>query len=182
MQALYDFFPVIAFGIFYYFYGIYAATASAMAASAIQVAVFWLKNKRFEKIQTTTCILILVLGAATLIFHKTIFIKWKPSVIYWIFGLVLLGNELLQKKPLLQSLLDNKIKLPTSIWKRITWIWSSFFIAMGLVNLYFAYMYSTKIWVYFKVFGTTALTLAFIFAQALYLAKHIQHAEPNHEQ
>jgi intracellular septation protein len=174
MQALYDFFPIICFGIFYYFYGIYVATASAMVASFLQVLVYWIRHKRFEKIQTTTCILILVLGAATLIFHKTIFIKWKPSIIYWLFGCALAGSQIFKKKPLLQNLLDGKIKLAPVVWARLTWIWALFFLAMGFLNLWFAYMYSTEVWVYFKVIGTTGLTLIFVVAQAFYLAKHIQ--------
>lgn len=173
MQALLDFFPVIAFGIFYFLYGIYAATAAAMVTSLLQVGIHWLRFKKLDKIQSVTCILIVVLGAATLLFHKSIFIKWKPSIIYWLFGIVLLVSHLMSPQPLLQKLLHQKIKLKSLIWKRLNVIWAAFFIIMGFLNLYVAYSYSTKLWVYFKVVGTLGLTIIFIFGQALYLAKHI---------
>lgn len=174
MQALLDFFPIIFFGLFYFWHGIYAATAAAMVTSAIQVAIHWLRFKKIDKIQGTTCLLILVLGAATLVLHNSIFIKWKPSVIYWLFAIVLLVSHLMSPQPLLQKLLHQKIKLNSVIWKRLNIIWASFFTLMGCLNIYVAYAYSTKAWVYFKVFGTLGLTVLFIFGQALYLAKHIE--------
>ncbi|MDF1759580.1 MAG: septation protein A [Coxiellaceae bacterium] len=174
MQALLDFFPVIAFGVFYFIYGIYAATAAAMVTSGIQVAIHWFRFRKFEKIQTITFIMIIVLGSATLLLHKSIFIKWKPSVIYWLFAVVLLGSHLMSPQPLMQKLLHQKIKLKDVIWKRLNVIWAVFFTFMGFLNIYMAYNYSTKVWVYFKVIGTLGLTILFIFAQALYLAKHVQ--------
>lgn len=174
MQALLDFFPVIVFGVFYYFQGIYVATASAMAASFLQVSIHWLRFKRFDKIQLATFFMIFILGTATLLFHKAIFIKWKPSLIYWLFSLVLLGSHLMSPQPLMQKLLHQKIKLKDFVWKRLNVIWAVFFALMGSLNLYVAYHYSTKVWVYFKVFGTLGMTLLFIFLQALYLAKHIE--------
>lgn len=180
MQALYDFIPIICFGIFYYFYGIYAATASAMAASALQVIYQWLRYQRAEKIQIVTCGLILVLGGATLAFHESIFIKWKPSVIYWLFGLILLFSQYIKKQPLLESFLGDKITLPRDIWHKLTLAWASFFIVMGALNIYIAYVFSTTTWVYFKVFGTTSISILFIVGQALYLAKHVS-SEHNHD-
>ena len=174
MQAFYDFFPIIAFGIFYYFFGIYVATAAAMVASAIQLIITWLKHKKLDKIQTVTFVLIFVLGGATIIFHNPLFIKWKPSVIYWLFGVLLIGNQWMSKKPFLKNMLESKIKLPESVWAKLTWMWAVFFLAMGCANTFVAYLYSTKIWVYFKVFGTLGFTLAFVVIQAFYLAKYIE--------
>ncbi len=174
MQALLDFFPVIAFGVFYFLYGIYAATAAAIVTSGIQVVIHWFRFRKFDKIQTITFLMIFVLGGATLLLHKSIFIKWKPSVIYWLFAIVLLGSHLMSPQPLMQKLLHQKIKLKDAIWKRLNVIWAAFFLIMGFVNLYVAYAFTTKVWVYFKVFGTLGLTILFIFIQALYLAKHIQ--------
>lgn len=181
MQALLDFFPVIIFGAFYYFYGLYAATAAAMVASLLQVGVHWLRFKKLDKLQLTTFLMITVLGGATLLFHKAIFIKWKPSVIYWLFSVVLLVSHWISPKPLMQKLLHQKIKLKDPVWKRLNVIWAGFFGLMGLINIYIAYHFSTKVWVYFKVFGTLGLTLVFIFLQALYLAKHVED-EHNSEQ
>ena len=87
---------------------------------------------------------------------------------------MLTGNQLLKKKPLMQRLLEEKVTLPEPIWAKISWVWGYFFLGMGFLNMYFAYMYSTKVWVYFKVIGTTGLTLIFVIAQAFYLAKHIE--------
>ncbi len=173
MKLLYDYFPIICFFIAYKLYGIYVATAVTIGASILQVAFFWLKNRRFETIHLITLAFVVVLGGATLIFHKAIFIKWKPSIIYWIFSIVLIGSHFFTTKPLLHRLLSSKISLPLKIWARLNITWAIFFLLLGFLNLYVVYNYSTSSWVNFKLFGTLGLTLVFIIAQTLYMARHM---------
>jgi len=174
MQALYDFFPVLVFGIVYYFFGIYYATASFIITSTIQVIFHRLRFKSFSSMQVITMFLVWVLGGATLIFHNVMFIKWKPSVIYILFALILIGCEIFSKKSPLKHLLGTQITLPTPVWKKLSIIWAIFFIFMALLNLWVAYHFSTKDWVYFKVIGCLALTVIFLIAQSFYIAPYIK--------
>jgi len=174
MKFLFDYFPIICFFIAYKFGGIYVATAVAMAASALQLAGYWLKHRRFEKLHVITFIFIIVLGSLTLIFHKSIFVKWKPTIVYWIFSGVLFGSHFFAKKPVMQSMLADKVSLPDKVWPRLNMSWAIFFLALGILNLYVVYNYNTNAWVNFKLFGTLILMLAFIIGQAFYIAKHMK--------
>lgn len=145
-----------------------------MVASVLQIAIYWLIYKRTEKVHLITLAFILVLGGATLFFHKAIFIQWKPSVIYWIFGLLLIFSHVIGKKPIIHRLLGDKIQLPKKIWGRINFAWGVFFILLGFLNLYVVYHYSTNAWVNFKLFGTLGLTLLFALIQVLYLSRYVK--------
>jgi intracellular septation protein len=174
MQALYDFFPIAVFAIVYYFFGIYPATASLIITSTIQVIYHRLRFKSFSSVQVITMVLVWVFGGATLFFHNVLFIKWKPSVIYLLFALILLVGELFLKKSPLKQFLGTKLSLPDLVWKRLSIIWSAFFIFMALVNLWVAYHFSTKEWVYFKVVGCLALTVLFLIGQSFYIAPYLK--------
>ncbi len=174
MKFLFDYFPIIIFFVAYKVWNIYVATALTMAAAVIQVGAFWLKHKRFEKFHIITLAFILVLGSATLIFHNDIFIKWKPSIVYWAFSIVLIGSHFIGSKTLIRRMLDEKINLPIKVWDKINIAWGIFFIFLGALNVYVIYHYSTNIWVYFKLFGTLGLTILFILVQAIYISKHIK--------
>ncbi len=175
MKVLADLFPVLLFFAAYKFLGIYVATAVAILASFIQVAVFWFRHRRFESMQVITLAMIALLGGATLISHNQLFIKWKPTVINWIFGLLFLGSQFFGKQPFIQRIMQKQIQLPPLVWKNLNLSWVLFFFLTGLANLYVVYHFSTNAWVNFKLFGMMGFTLVFVFAQALYLARHMKH-------
>src|SRR3990167_5997439 len=174
MKFLFDYFPIICFFIAYKLWGIYVATAVTMVASALQIAAYWLLHHRFEKLHIITFLLIILLGGSTLIFHKVIFIKWKPSIVYWLFAIVLLTTHVVGKSTAIERMLGEKIKMPSRIWKRINIAWAIFFIFLGFLNLYVVYHFDTNQWVYFKLFGTLGLMIIFIFAQGFYMYKYIE--------
>lgn len=173
MKLLFDFLPILLFFVTYKFFGIYAATTVAIATSLIQVTFFRIKNKRFESMQVITFFSILLLGGATLFLHNEIFIKWKPTILYWILGLLFVGSSLFAKKPLIQRMMENTIQMPQPIWHRLNMSWSIFFVLLGAANLYVVYHYSTDIWVNFKLFGTLGLTILFVIIQSFYMAKYM---------
>ncbi len=173
MKILFDFFPIVIFFICYKFYGIYTATAVAMAASVFQVLFHRIKHQHYEKMHLISLALIIVLGGATLIFHNPWFIKWKPTCIYWLSSLVFLGSTFIGKKPIIQKMMDSNIDLPNNIWRRLNLAWCLFFAVMGGLNIYVAYNFSTDFWVNFKLFGGAGMTLVFIFLQAIYLTRHM---------
>lgn len=174
MKLLYDYFPIICFFVAYKLWGIYVATAVTMAASFLQVGLYWLMHRRFEKVHLMTMVLIFLLGGSTLIFHNIIFIKWKPSIIYWLFSVLLIGSHYFGKSTLIHRMLGDKIKLPQKVWARVNASWGIFFFLMGFANLYVVYNYSTSTWVNFKLFGTLGLTIVFILLQVVYMSRHME--------
>ncbi len=181
MKFLVDFLPIIVFFVVYKFYGIYAATASAIAISFLQVGYTWLRTRKFEKMQVATLLIITVLGGATLLLHNEMFIKWKPTAINWVFALVFLISHFVGRKNLTQAVLDKNVKLPQSVWARLNLSWVAFFVIVGAVNIYVVYHYSTNTWVNFKLFGVLGLTVIFVIIQAIYLAKHIDTSDDSKE-
>lgn len=177
MKLLFDFFPILLFFVAYKVYGIYTATAVAIAASFIQVGAFWWKHRRFENMHLVTLALIAVLGGATLWLQDEAFIKWKPTVVNWLFGLVFLGSQFIGKAPLVKRMMGSAIQLPEVIWRRLNLGWAAFFVALGFANLYVMYNFDTDTWVNFKLFGLMGLTLAFVIIQAFYLARHMKSDE-----
>lgn len=174
MKFLYDFFPILLFFIAYKIYGIYAATAVAIAASFVQVGWYWLKHQRFENMHLITLALLVVFGGLTLFLQDETFIKWKPTVINWLFGLVFLGSQFIGKKTIVERMMGANIELPAAIWPRINMAWALFFVFLGFVNMYVMHNFDTDTWVNFKLFGMTGLTLVFVLGQGLYLARFMK--------
>jgi len=175
MKLLVDFFPILLFFLAYKFFGIYWATGVAIAAAGLQVGYVRLRWRRWDKLQLMTLFLITVLGGATLFFHEEIFIKWKPTLINWLFAAVFLGSQYVGKAPIIQRLMKQQISLPAEIWRRLNLSWVVFFLLSGLANLYVVYHFDTNTWVNFKLFGLMGLTIIFIILQAFYLARHLRH-------
>ena len=181
MKLLFDFFPLILFFGAYKLYGIYVATSVAIVASLGQVAWFWFRNRRFETIHLITLSVILVFGGMTLIFRDDVFIKWKPTIVNWLFAVIVLGSQFVGKRTVLERLLGQQMALPAPIWKKVNLSWGLFFLVSGTLNLYIAFFFRTHLddqirtdfWVNFKVFGLLGLTLAFSIIQMLLISRHI---------
>ena len=179
MKFLYDFLPIVLFFVVYKSYddsqqGLLAATAVLIVTSVIQLAWTWFRTRQIERMPLITVILGVILGGATLLLQDEVYIKWKPSVVNWLFGVAFLGSQFIGKKTLIERMLGNALDLPSEAWVRLNLAWTVFFIAMGLVNLYVAFNYDTDTWVNFKLFGMMGLTLVFVVLQALYIARYIK--------
>ena len=173
MKFLFDFFPVILFFIAFKATDIYIATGVAIAATFVQVGWLKLRRKRVEPMLWASLAIIAVFGGATLVLQDETFIKWKPTVLYWLFGAALAGAAAFGRN-LIRLMLAEQVQLPDPVWSRLNWSWIGFFIFMGAINLYVAYNYSTDHWVNFKLFGGMGLMLLFVLAQAMVLAKYVQ--------
>lgn len=174
MKFLFDLFPVILFFAAYKFADIYVATAVAIVATFAQIGWVHFRHGKVDKMLWISCGLILVFGGMTLLLRDPTFIKWKPTVLYWLFATVLLGSALLFGKNLIRSMLEAQVGLPEPLWTRLNLAWVGFFAAMGALNLYVAYNFSEADWVNFKLFGGMGLMFAFIVAQGLLLAKYVE--------
>ncbi|BBP04308.1 putative intracellular septation protein A [Sulfuriferula plumbiphila] len=177
MKFLFDFFPILLFFIAYKFGGIYVATGVAIAASFVQIGWVMARGKKVETMMWVSLAIIVVFGGATLLLHNETFIKWKPTVLYWLFATILLGGSWLFNKNIIRSMMAKQVSLPEPVWNKLNLSWAGFFIVMGATNLYVAYNFSTDVWVDFKLFGSTAMMLVFVIAQSLILAKHMNNEE-----
>ena len=84
MKFLFDIFPVVLFFAAFKLSGIYVATAVAMGATLVQILWVWLRHRRVDTMLWVSLAVIMVFGGATLILHDETFIKWKPTVLYWL--------------------------------------------------------------------------------------------------
>jgi intracellular septation protein len=173
MKLLFDLFPILLFFISFKLAGIYVATAAAIGATMMQIAWTKYRHGKVDRMLWVSLVIVGVFGGATLLLHDESFIKWKPTVLYWVFSLILLFSDLLLHKNLMRNMLQEKIALPLHIWKRFNLSWSLFFAILGFINLYVAFHFSTDVWVDFKLFGFTALMLVFILAQGVWLTRYI---------
>jgi intracellular septation protein len=178
MKFLFDMFPVILFFAVFKLYGIYGATAVAIAATVVQIGWVWFRHRKVEAMLWVSLGVIVVFGGATLLLQNETFIKWKPTVLYWLFAGSLAVASLVFKKNLIRLMMEKQMSLPEPLWGRVLASWIGFFAVMGLLNLYVAYNFSTDAWVNFKLFGGMGLMILFVIAQALMLAKHVQEKTP----
>src|SRR3990170_1425466 len=177
MKFLFDIFPVVLFFIAFKVYDIYVATAVAMAATFLQIGWVWHRRRKVDNMLWVSLGVIVVFGGATLLLHDETFIKWKPTVLYWLFGAALLIADLGFRKNLIRAMMEKQMALPDLVWRKLLLSWVGFFAVMGVLNLYVAFNFSTDTWVNFKLFGGMGLMLAFVVLQALILAKHIDSRE-----
>ena len=115
--------------------------------------------------------------ARTLLFHNETFIKWKPTVLYWIFAATLLAGRYVFNKNFIQAMLQKQIDVPLHVWEKLNLAWALFFAIVGCVNIYVARNFSTAVWVNFKLFGILGLMLIFVVIQSIILAPHMKDAE-----
>jgi intracellular septation protein len=174
MKFLFDLFPVILFFVAFKLADIYVATATAIAASFVQVGWLKLRRRPVDPMLWASLAIIVVFGGATLALRDETFIKWKPTVLYWLFGAVLAGAELLFRRNLIRAMLGAQVHLPDPVWARLNWSWATFFAFMGAANLYVAFNFPTDLWVNFKLFGGIGLMLLFVIGQAVFLARYVE--------
>ena len=174
MKLFLDFFPIILFFVAFKVAGIYVATGVAIVATVAQIAWLRYSNGKVEPMQWLTLAVIVLFGGATIALQNETFIKWKPTVLYWLMGGTLMGGQLLLGKNLLKSLMGSQMELPDAAWRVANWSWIAFFAVMGVLNLWVAFNFETDTWVNFKLFGGLGLMALFVIGQALYLGRYLK--------
>jgi intracellular septation protein len=173
MSSLLEFLLLAAFFASYLWKGIFFATGVLMAGSVVVLGLSYWRTRKLEPLPLTVTILALVLGGATLLLHDPAFIKWKFSVVEWLFGSVFLATNFM-KQPLIERMLGGQIKLPAAVWKRLNLMWAIFFLLLGCVNVYVIYQFDTAGWINFKVWWSTGAMLVFVLLQAVYMSRYMQ--------
>lgn len=198
MKFLFDLLPVILFFATYKLAGSQEASSAAIAAQLLgdgidakqapillstlvviaatfgQIAWVWLRTRKVDGMLWLSLFLVTFFGGATLFLHNPTFIKWKPTALYWLFALVIVGSRVLLKKDLLKNSLGAQLTLPENVWRKLNFSWAGFFTLMGAANLWIAENFSEEIWVNFKLFGGMGLMIAFVIAQGFFLSPYLR--------
>jgi intracellular septation protein len=172
MKLLFELFPVILFFVAFKMKGIYVATGVAIAASVLQVLYSWLRYRKVDTMVWVGMGVLVVFGGSTLLLHNELFIKWKPTILYWIFAAAIFIAHAAMKKNIIRTLMGKQITLPDHVWTKMNFGWGIFFAVLGVVNLGVAYTCTTAAWVNFKLFGIMGLMLVFLILQALLMAPY----------
>ncbi len=199
MKLLFDLFPVILFFVTFKYSGknpefavdwvgrllgntavdaqqapILLATIVVIVATIAQIIWVRWRHGKVDKMLWVSLGLVVVFGGMTLIFQNENFIKWKPTILYWVFAGSMGFATLFMKKNAIKTMLGEQLKLPDTVWQKLNLAWICFFLIMGVVNLLVAFNFSTDIWVDFKLFGGMGLMFVFILAQGALLSKYIE--------
>ena len=173
MKTLFDLFPVLLFFGAYKLFDIYVATGVMMAATVLQSAYTYVRERSLPLMQKVTLIMVLAFGAVTLGLHDERFIKWKPTVLYTCLAVGLAIAVFALRKNFLRSLLGSQLELPDALWNKLNLAWIAYCAFMAALNAYVVLNYSTEEWVNFKLWGYV-FPLVFIVGQGLYIAPHMK--------
>jgi intracellular septation protein len=156
------------------------ATVVAIIASFVQVGYLLARKRKVDGMLWVSLLVIVLFGGATIYLHDETFIKWKPTILYWVFAAALLVSQLFFGKNLMRTAMEEALPLPDELWPRVGYTWAVFLFLLGALNLLMAFVVfrnNTAAWVNFKVFGMTAIFFLFTVAQSMLLMKHIPQEE-----
>ena len=170
MKQIIDFLPVVAFFGVYLAADIYAATIALMAAAALQVLFFKLRGWHITGLMWIVFWGALVFGAMTLAIRDPRFIMWKPTIVYWIMAVALVGSRFLGKGDYVQRALGKVFTLPDRAWRSLSWGWALALAAAGVANILVAYQFSEGTWVAYKFGSAFAIPVLLTIGSFGYLA------------
>jgi intracellular septation protein len=173
VKFLLDFAPALLFFGAYLLFDIYVATAVLIVAAIALVLVYRLWKNHWHKSHLVVAVLATVLGGLTLAIHDPAFIKFKPTAVYGVFALALLGSHFIGDRVLLERLPQKTFTFPPAVWRRVNLAWAVFFLGCAALNLYVAGNYDEATWVKFKTFGFTALIFVFLLAHAPFVSRYL---------
>jgi len=156
------------------------ATVVGIIATVLQVGYLLIRRRKVDTMLWVSFFVIVVFGGATIYFHDETFIKWKPTMLYWIFAAALFVSQVFLKNNLMRKVMHEALPLPEDIWPRVGFQWMGFLFFLGALNLFMAFVVfknDTNAWVNFKVFGMTAIFFLFSVGQAMMLVKHVPQEE-----
>jgi intracellular septation protein len=163
--------PLVLFFVANAKFGIFAATGAFMVAVVAALLVSYVMIRQWPIMPVVTAIVVVVFGSLTLVLHDDTFIKLKPTIIYTLFGGILLGGYVFDK-PFLAILFDAMFHLTADGWRKLTLRWALFFLVMAVLNEVVWRTQSTDFWVNFKLFGFVPLTFVFAALQFPLLTRY----------
>jgi intracellular septation protein len=172
--------PLVLFFLANSRFGIFAATGAFMVAVVAALLVSYTMTRQWPIMPVVTAIVVVVFGGLTLALHDETFIKLKPTIIYVLFGGILLGGYILEK-PFLAILFDSMFHLTPEGWRKLTLRWALFFFALAVLNEAIWRTQSTDFWVNFKLFGFVPITFVFAALQYPLLMRYAAEPAPAEE-
>lgn len=177
MKFFLDFLPGLAFLVALFIPedrqdGIYLATKVLIATSFLQIFLGWLMTRKIEKQYVVIFLVVLILGSATLLLKDERFIKWKPTVVFWLFSLAFLASDYIGQRNLTARLMGRVFNAPAAVWRQANVSFVVFFLLCGALNLLIAYNFSTETWATFKLFGFLLLNLAYLVGLVTFLSRY----------
>jgi len=173
MKQLLNFIPLIFFFIFLTVYDIFAGVKALMITATLVFLIIWVVYKKIEKMELFSYLMIMFFGVLTLYLHNEDFIKWKVTLINFLFAIVLLVSQIFFKKNLIQKLLGKELQLNIQAWNKLNFLWAFFFIVCGIISLYVTYNMSTKFFGIFKVFILPGASLLLTLISGIYIYKQV---------
>ncbi len=170
-RSIVDFGPLLLFFVAYRLFDLYVATATVMVAAVAALGLGYIFDRKLHPVPLVTAVIVVVFGGLTLYLNNPMFIKMKPTMIYGLFGVVLLSGLWLNR-PFIKYVFGTAVMLNDHSWRILTWRFAFFFLGMAVLNELIWRNFSSDIWVDYHVFGAVALTLLFFFSQVPFLLKH----------
>ena len=166
-----DYGPLAAFFAAYLGWGLMPATAVLVVVTVLGVLLSLAVERRVPVMPLVTAVVVCVFGGLTLWLDDPRFVKMKPTIVQLLFAVVLFGG-LAFGRPLLSPLMGHAWPMDQDGWRKLTFRFACFFLAMAALNEAVWRTQSTDFWVTFKVFGILALTMVFAVCQAPLMQRH----------
>ena len=140
------------------------ATWGMVAGAALALVLGYVFERRIAPMPLVAGLVAVLFGGLTLFFHDDRFIKIKPTVTSAAFGLFLIGGMMLHKSPL-KILLGKAIQMPDEGWRKLTWRYGFFFLAVALLNEFIWRTQPDETWVLFRFPGLSVIHILFGLSQ-----------------
>ena len=181
MKQLIDLLPILVFVAIYVLGDIYAATVGLMVTAILQIIVFKFNGWEISRQLWIVFAVALISGSLTLIFQNKLFIQWKPTIVYWLMGIGLIGSRLVGDGTAIQRSFGKVLELTDHAWRILTFGWSAVIIIAGFVNLYVAYNFQESAWVTYKLISSLILPVILTVGSVIYLRSTNQLPEMDHK-
>lgn len=153
------------------------ATVTVIVATLAQIGYLKVRGLKVDTMLWVTALIVVIMGSATIYFHDENFIKWKPTILYWVMAVMLAFTQYVLKNNMMRQVMEQQVKAPDAVWSKLGLAWIVFFAFLGLLNLIVAYAVfpgNLDAWVNFKVYGITGLFFVFIVTQSVMLSKYME--------
>lgn len=170
MRAWLDFLPLVVFFAAYKMHGIMTAAMALMIAVMLIYGGLWWRERRLETGQWITVIATVLLGSLTLLLHDERYLQWKAPGVYVLLALIFAGSRWIGERPLAERMMGQAVTLSAAQWQGLNWAWVVFFLASAAANAWVV-LFLPAWWVDFKLFGSLAMTFAFVLAQGVWFVR-----------
>lgn len=180
-----DYGPIIVFFAVYKYYSpadrensvaevlaVISGTVSFMVAAVVALLVSKWKLGHVSPMLWLSTLLIVGFGGLTVLLRDPIWIQVKPTAIYLLFGVLLLGG-VWRGKALLKILLEAAFEgLSDEGWMKLSRNWGLFFLVLAAVNEGLRHWLSFGDWIVAKLWVFLPATFLFTFSQIPMLMRH----------